>query len=254
MLNEVDSTALIAHVEEISLRAWPAIEEEFFDGWRLRFSQGVTKRANSVQPFTGSTHPLGEKVIRSEEWYAARGAPCIFRLTPLSEPGLEPLLIDRGYCEIEPTLVLRRKITAEIQAWAGDRLIVAEPSEWLDAFARVSGSPEGPPPPLLKIIEKGIERRVLALLWSDTLNAPIACGMAVLEGDWVGLYDLVTLETHRRSGVGTELIGSLLSVGARSGSSHAYLQVTQGNVAARSLYEKLRFEPVYRYSYWMGSR
>ena len=35
-------------IEELTLNAWPPLETLFFDGWILSFSDGYTRRANSI--------------------------------------------------------------------------------------------------------------------------------------------------------------------------------------------------------------
>jgi len=40
----------IRSVEERSLNAWPSLHQMLYDGWVLRFSNGYTRRANSVSP------------------------------------------------------------------------------------------------------------------------------------------------------------------------------------------------------------
>ena len=41
---------LIRYLEELSLNALPSLENIFLDGWVVRFANGYTKRANSVNP------------------------------------------------------------------------------------------------------------------------------------------------------------------------------------------------------------
>jgi ribosomal protein S18 acetylase RimI-like enzyme len=77
----------------------------------------------------------------------------------------------------------------------------------------------------------------------------IACGMAVLDGELVGLFDLATDPVARRTGHATRVSAALLTWGVHSGARRAYLQVAEANVAARALYERLGFRLAYRYVY-----
>ena len=56
-------------IEEVSLNSWPALQQILFDGWILRFSEGYTKRANSVNPLFASSMDVGEKVDTCERLY-----------------------------------------------------------------------------------------------------------------------------------------------------------------------------------------
>ena len=77
---------LIRSIEELSLNAWPALNTAFYDGWVLRFAEGYTRRANSINPLYPSTLDPIEKIRVCEEIYAARGQDIVFKLTPACEP------------------------------------------------------------------------------------------------------------------------------------------------------------------------
>ncbi|MBK9746473.1 MAG: hypothetical protein IPO91_06785 [Chloroflexi bacterium] len=77
----------IQTIELISMRAWPALEEVDYDGWRLRSAKGYTGRANSVYPFSAGMVALDEKIDHCERFYAERGLKTRFKLTaPRSLP------------------------------------------------------------------------------------------------------------------------------------------------------------------------
>ncbi len=81
---------MIRTIEELSMGAWPALETFVSDGWVLRFSEGYTRRANSVHPLSRGTRRLATKIEEAERLYRERGLTPIFKLTPDSQPpGLE---------------------------------------------------------------------------------------------------------------------------------------------------------------------
>lgn len=48
-------------MEELSLNNWQPLSTLLYDGWVLRFANGYTKRANSIQPILYSTLELEQK-------------------------------------------------------------------------------------------------------------------------------------------------------------------------------------------------
>ena len=64
------SSIRIRRLEELAFAGWPALESRDVAGWRLRFSGGYTKRANSINALgkmlrstarrsTASKRPIG---------------------------------------------------------------------------------------------------------------------------------------------------------------------------------------------------
>jgi ribosomal protein S18 acetylase RimI-like enzyme len=76
----------------------------------------------------------------------------------------------------------------------------------------------------------------------------VACGLGVLQGEYLGLFDIVTRDSERRKGYGREVTESLLAWGQSQDASYAYLQVMLSNTAAQALYGQLGFGE--RYQYW----
>lgn len=56
-------------IEELSLNHWQPLSTLLYDGWVLRFADGYTKRANSIQPLYHSTCGADEKIKTCEKIY-----------------------------------------------------------------------------------------------------------------------------------------------------------------------------------------
>lgn len=236
-------------IEEASLNAWPALQQMLYDGWILRFSQGYTKRANSVNPLYGSSVDVDEKIETCEDLYRERGLRPIFRLTPfVAPPDLDLVLESRGCRKIDPTLVLSLDLgrcdflplpTGELRDEGLD--------DWLDVFCRFNGAPIEKHQAHRAILHAIPSRRFLATL-ADAGQA-VACGLGVLENRFFGLFDLITHPERRNKGYGTSLVSGLLAWARENGARHAYLQVMESNAPARHLYaDKLGFQ--WAYAYW----
>lgn len=224
------------------------------DGWVLRFSRGFTKRANSVTPlYPAAQHPL-EKVRYCEELYAREGLATVFRLATVSEQvALDELLAARGYESIDPTEVLHRPLaTGEFDPVV--TFSVVPVASFLATYANLHEPPDIDERAARTASE--LHRAILRAIRSETMfgsivedGEAVACGMAVVERELVGLFDIVVHPRCRRRGHGRALVESLLCRAVERGARTAYLQVLSDNAAARSLYTALGFEPLYDYRY-----
>jgi ribosomal protein S18 acetylase RimI-like enzyme len=241
---------MIRLLEEISLGAWPAPAGTLvWDGWILRFGGGYTRRANSVQVLYDGTLDVEEKIRFCENEYRARKQRAIFKMTDAACPkGLDAVLEKAGYRTEARTSVQTRSLE-EVSTAASPRVreYFGAEQQWLDAYARLNDVPEKHHPTLDKIIGAIASPMCCAML---TENAePVACGMAVIQEHWVGLFDIVTAREYRRRGLSSELIGHLLSWAKRNNARTAYLQVMLDNAPALGSYRKLGFSEVYQYWY-----
>jgi len=259
-----DDTALARRIEEASLNAWPALQQIFLDGWILRFARGFTKRSNSIVPLYPSVHtgaadgraiqPLMQKIRYCENLYAREQLQTVFRLTsvyhtnePLAADDLDSALAERGYRLDETSLVLTKPLIAQPLL---PELEILSLEKWLSAYCELTGMPE-PARSLHSVILQSIagECGFGALMVDDQ---PVACGLAVVEQDLVGLFDIFTHPDARRAGYGVSIVEGLLAWAAGKGATRAYLQMVEDNAPASALYESLGFSEIYRYWYRIG--
>src|ERR1700758_2845407 len=88
------TTGLEWRVEETCLNAWPALQEVLLDGWLLRFSQGLTRRANSANPLGPGVRAAPQDC---QTLYRRQGLPTIFRVLSLIDPVVDEKLEALGY-------------------------------------------------------------------------------------------------------------------------------------------------------------
>jgi hypothetical protein len=131
---------MIQALEQLSLSAWPALEQVFHDGWIVRFSNGYTRRANSVNPIHPGTLPTSDKINFSEQFYRTRKQRVIFKMTQAAEPAdLDSILESRGYKYEAPSLVMNAKIEALLpQPSARVESSPFATDQWLDAYASLN--------------------------------------------------------------------------------------------------------------------
>jgi GNAT superfamily N-acetyltransferase len=235
--------------EEAGFNAWPALQTALLDGWVLRFAGGYTKRANSINPtYPGDVSNLAAKVDACEAIYRRRGLPSIFRLTSFGVPnGLDDLLASRGYTLADRTLVMHRELTGTSPSTALD--VHNTPlEEWLDRYVALSGSPLDKRDTHAAMLRQIAGEPLFATL-RDESGEPVACGLAVLEADLVGLFEIVTDRDKRLRGFGAALVTAMLAWAATQGATTSYLQVVAVNDPAVRLYRKLGFTDAYHYWY-----
>lgn len=246
----VASVDEIREIEDRALRAWPAIETVDYDGWLLRFADGYTRRANSVNPHHPSILPIAEKLERCEREYRLRGIQPRFRLTPAAHPeGLDRTLEAAGYVAEIPTAVYQMPLAGSWESSGPGEVRISQErsTSWEDAKLAFSAIPPHHHEQL-----RGIYDRIEPELGYATVSVEsevVAVGAAVVDSGFVGLFGLVTADRHRRNGYGSQLVKRLLAWGAERGASSAYLQVyVPDSPDAVRMYERLGF--LWRYDYW----
>lgn len=233
-------------LEELTLNSSAPPAQLLYDGWLLRLAPGKAKRARSVNAVYASRLPLEDKVAHCERTYAAARLPLLFRITPFSEPaGLDAALASRGFVRFDETLVLATALGPDALEGPSLKAMALEP--WVEHVARLRGSPAMH----LEGHRSRLECMPLAMhpVALEEGGRVVATGLAIVEDDAAGLFDVVTDPAVRRRGHGRQVVAALLRAARELGARHAYLQVDGRNDAALALYARWGFRERYRYWY-----
>jgi len=99
----------VKQFQEFLINAWPAEHYFFLNGWILRFTKGVTYRANSVFPtkYTGNRDSIETDIDIVEAAYKSFNLPTIFTMHEYFLPKeLDKILRKREYIELDRTNAL----------------------------------------------------------------------------------------------------------------------------------------------------
>jgi ribosomal protein S18 acetylase RimI-like enzyme len=239
----------IKRLEEISMNAWPSLQTVVYDGWLLRFADGFTKRANSVNPIYDSRITVYDKIKYCEAMYRSKSLKTIFKLTRAVYPeDLDAVLSSLGYRKEAVTSVqvcetLPRCVDDEDMYEYSESLT----DDWLGLYVQFNNIAIYYKQTISAMLGNIGNKRCFVLLRDS--GAALACGLGVLEHDWIGLFDIAVSPEYRNKGYGQRLVSYLLNWGAVNGAVNSYLQVVADNTPALRLYEKTGFKELYRYWY-----
>lgn len=244
--------ARIREIEEAAARAWPAEERVEREGWVLRASAGVTRRANSVLPVGGNPDASLPGLVRDvEAWYCQRGLPVRFQMTPSAQPtNLDEYLEAKGYVVTDRTQVQTMDL-APLLSLPARSISVDLSSDRSDLWEEVFAGAEELSPHAFRHRRRLLGRipspRCFAI--ASIRHEPIAVGLCAAEGNWSGLFGLATLPEWRRQRAGTAIVRALAQWSEAQGAREMYLQVREDNDEAQHLYRRLGFELAYHYHY-----
>ena len=239
----------IKKIEDMSLNAWPSHKMELYDGWILRFSYFYTHRTNSVEQFGNSMLPWREKVAYCENVYKRLGSPAIFKISPVVSPDFDYTLENRGYEIQHTTEVMTMAMSdAHIDTHYQDVMLTDEiPDIWINSLFDLKGMTNPIHRAVVPSMYRAIPKETIcASIWKE--GKIIATGLGILDRDYIGIYAIHVEEKYRGRGYARQICTSLLSEGMKKGAKNAYLQVVQGNTAAKNLYTSLGFTD--SYTYW----
>lgn len=232
-------------MEERAFRGWPALETRDDAGWRLRFSGGYTKRANSINALGPGAETGPEAVARLEAAYRERGLRPVWRLSPLAPPAIVDRL--QGYRAIERSLVQVCPLPADAPAHPEVAILPAPSPAWRAAFAAHS--------PVKAEHQPVMERMLTAIAapvgfaFVEEAGQPMAMAIGAIDGAYMGLFDVLVMPAARRRGLARKVTESLYAWARGHGARFAWLQVVATNQAALALYAAQGFRTAYAYEY-----
>jgi GNAT superfamily N-acetyltransferase len=235
-------------LEEVAALGWPAPETRRLGRWLLRAAEGWTGRGNSVLPLGDPGLPLDAALAEVTAWYGERGLPGRFTIPTPAREALDAALTERGWSSYNPTAVLAADVAVTLRRLpAADPRIVVEPEpspDWLRLY-HYRGTTQLPP--VARRVLAGAREPGFAVLRDGGRVLAIARG-AVDEG-WIGVTAVEVDADHRRQGLGTAVMRTILDWGLARGAVSAYLQVAENNPGALALYDRLGFARHHRYHY-----
>jgi Acetyltransferases len=240
---------MIRYFEELTLNAWPAVQTRLYDGWLLRFADGYTKRANSVNPIYQFTLPLAEKIQYCEYEYQKQNLPAVYKLTADSPPELDRELEKGNYMRFDETAV--RLLDMNHYRYRKPAGIIIEnefSDDWFRSFISCSNLENPKFQSAARNILHNISGEIVVISKKNN-DKIIGCGFGAIERGNIGIFDIIVDRNHRGKGYGLDIMDGILSVAADKKMKNAYLSVIVGNVPAQRLYEKIGFQEIYHYWY-----
>ncbi len=240
-------------IEELSLNHWQPLSTLLYDGWILRFADGYTKRANSVNPIYASTIDVYQKIIECEKLYASHQLPTIFKISPFVQPSnLDEVLEKMGYTLVDPVSVQM----VDLDQISAPRLTSVTIDEdltpaWVEHFCRLQNVQK-----YRNVMERMLSniRTKKGFISFYVEDQVVACGLGVIERGYIGLYDIVTDKNYRNRGFGEQMILNLLKWGKENGAQYSYLMVIANNEPALRLYSKIGYSEIYKYWFRVKDR
>jgi GNAT superfamily N-acetyltransferase len=240
---------MIQRFEEISMNAWPALRTFLYDGWVVRFGNGYTRRANSVNPIYPSSIEANKKIGVCHRLYSGQGLRTVFKLTREVYPlDLDSVLDRNGYArEAETSVQIMPLHELAIKDYGPVRIVTYMDDHWIEAFFRMTEASVEHKATLKSMLRQIATPKCLAYIKVE--ERIVACGMGVFEQDMIGLFDIIVAKGFRGRGYAKRIVNGILLWAKKEGAGRAYLQVMVDNKTALALYSKLGFTEKYRYWY-----
>jgi len=208
----------VREAELLSAAIFPGTTSEPLGEWVLFDHEvSVRRRPNSALAIGDPGVGLDEAIDRVESYYRSRHKRPRVKIEVGS--AVEEAVVARGWVE-DVT------VGFQLAGLAATRRLLPPPVE--DARVEIQAN----------------DAQVLITL-GDTARI-----MGTMERDWLAIHDLEVAEPHRRQGLATKALATLLEWGAERGARAAWLHVETNNAPGLALYEGLGFTEHHRCRYY----
>ena len=208
----------VREAELLSAAIFPGTTSEPLGEWVLFDHEvSVRRRPNSALAIGDPGIGLDAAIDRVESYYRSRHKRPRVKIEVGS--AVEEAVVTRGWVE-DVT------VGFQLAGLAATRRILPPPVE--DARVEVQAN----------------DAQVLITL-GDTARI-----MGTMERDWLAIHDLEVAEPHRRQGLASKALATLLEWGAERGARAAWLHVETTNAPGLALYEGLGFTEHHRCRYY----
>lgn len=246
---------MIRKIEELSMNAIPSLSSTFYNGWVLRYSEGLSKRANSVYPIYKGSQSMEQGIDYCESFYRQKEQRPIFKITEMPEVlKMDGILESKGYEKVAPTNILTLDLEKTNNLHGGIKLTedydmkVSEHFEidWLEGYMVLND---------VALSKQHIFKNMLPTSSCDVIalslykdDKLIGIGYGAGEENMLGVYGIAIDPEYRGRGLGKALMDALHNESRVRGYTTAYLMVVDDNSVAKSLYKGLGY--VHAYKYW----
>jgi GNAT superfamily N-acetyltransferase len=226
--------ALNWRVEHACFNAWPSLRHATQGDWLLRSSDGLSRRANSVNALNANATLDDDGLANFHAIYRAQSLPLIVRV-PTLLPHVDELLDRAGFVAEGESCVLHGALTEDNTRSNANVMITTQPD---DRWFTVMIDLQGYVPKQAEIYRRVIAMIALpagfATLYVDGEVAAVAYG--VIDRGLLCCESVIVSPSHRGRGLGGSLMRALFDWARVNGATAACLQVVADNSAGRALY------------------
>ena len=253
MLSKVD----IKSFQEFLMNAWPAEQYFFLNGWILRFTKGVTYRANSVIPlnYTGKSTLIEKNIEMVENAYNSFNLPTIFTMHEYFEPKeLDGALRNRGYVEQDRTNALLMQVQNLDLTHINNDFNYEIHDERINQFSSLLAKFTKRDKYQQEIIKEITNRIVVpkkCFVIAKWRDEAIGTLMGVLNPHgYLYIADVFVIPEFRHQKIASSMLKTVIKEWVISnGAKNIWLQVELQNNNAMKLYKNLGMNKVYSYYY-----